>query len=80
MSETRSKATIGTSEELGIREAAELERYLEEGVAELERETDKYKEFNPENGWGSYEGLVDFVRSYIAKCREFPRATVKARR
>ena len=35
------------------------------GLAELVRSPEKYKQFNPENGWGSYEGLVRFVEGVL---------------
>lgn len=37
---------------------------LEEGLAILKEQPDKFKAYNPENGWGNYEGLVNFVEDY----------------
>ena len=40
----------------------------------------KYEKFNPKNGWGSYEGLVNFVDNYLNACYEYPSAEVKISR
>ena len=60
--------------------AAQLIPTLEAGLAKLLLCPDHFRQFNPENGWGSYEGLVDFVRSYLDACREHPAATVEVSR
>jgi hypothetical protein len=36
--------------------------------------------FNPGNGWGSYDGLVDFVYNYCNACRETPEAELRISR
>lgn len=64
-------------EELGITKAQELIAPLSEGLELLKREPERFKKFNPENGWGDYDGLVNFVTDYLAACRENPTATVK---
>lgn len=63
-------------EEIGITTAAQLIPVLEEGLRKLLADPDRYKKFSPENGWGSYEGLVRFVRGYLNACRDTPTATV----
>ena len=55
-------------EEIDIEYAGEIIRWLEEGLSMLLSDPEKYKEYNPENGWGSYEGLVQFVEEYIKAC------------
>lgn len=49
-----------------------LREYLEEGLKELRLHPEKYKKFNPENGWGSYESLVRFTESCLNACIEHP--------
>lgn len=65
-------------EEIGIQKAEQLTQPLEEGLRLLESDPQRFKEFNPPNGWGDYEGLVRFVRNYLQACREHPRADVRA--
>ena len=57
-------------EEHGIFQARTIVDYLYTGWRELSRHPEKYRKYNPENGWGSYEGLVDFVRVYHSNCME----------
>jgi hypothetical protein len=67
-------------EELGITRAAQLVEPLEKGLALLRSDPARFKVFNPENGWGDYEGLVAFVAAYLSACREWPEAEVHASR
>ncbi|MDR0605292.1 MAG: hypothetical protein LBG80_13400 [Bacteroidales bacterium] len=46
---------------------------------ELEANPDKYKAYNPPNGWGSYENFVSFCKSVLQKCSEYPDAVIEAR-
>lgn len=66
--------------EIGITRAAELIAPLEAGLAALLAEPARFKEYNPSNGWGSYEGLCDFVNEYLEACRAHPGAIVSVSR
>jgi len=63
-------------DELGIKTADELIGPLRKGLALLQGDPEKYKRYNPPNGWGDYEGLVSFVHDYLAACQEYPDAIV----
>lgn len=63
-------------EECGITKARELVAPLSAGLAALESNLAGYRALNPENGWGTYEGLVAFVREYLEACRRWPDAEV----
>jgi hypothetical protein len=67
-------------EEIGITKAVQLVEPLREGLALLLSDPERFKEFDPENKWGDYDGLVDFVRSYLAACEENQNATVEVSR
>ena len=67
-------------EEHGLYFARELAQYLEEGYMNLTSHPEVYKEYNPENGWGSYEGLVKFVYEYWQACKQYPDSEVRANR
>jgi len=67
-------------EELGITKAVQLIEPLREGLHRLKVEPNNYKELNPDNGWGDYEGLVKFVSSYLDACYDYPDADVEASR
>jgi hypothetical protein len=53
---------------------------LREGLARLKADPARYQQFNPANGWGSYEGLVGFVERYIRACEEHPDAEIRVSR
>lgn len=63
-------------DEIGITKAYALINPLTVGLALLENDPARFKKFNPENGWGTYEGLVEFVRSYLKACEENPDADI----
>jgi hypothetical protein len=67
-------------EEIGITRAKDLVEPLAAGLERLRAEPETFKAHNPPNGWGNYEGLVSFVETYLAACREYPEAGVRASR
>jgi hypothetical protein len=67
-------------DEIGVTTAHELIEPLRAGLARLESDPERFKKLNPENGWGSYEGLVNFVTEYLAACEAHPEATVRVSR
>lgn len=63
-------------EEIGIAKARQLIEPLRIGLEELLVDPAKFEQFNPENGWGSYDGLVEFVKNYLTACEKYPDADV----
>lgn len=49
---------------------------LETGIKRLESDPDYYMQWNPKNGWGNYDGLLSFAKSYLKACKEYPEATI----
>jgi len=47
---------------------------LDEGYKILISDPDHFKKFNPENGWGSYDTLCNFVYNYRNACWNEPDA------
>lgn len=64
-------------EKVIIIKAQDLIETMEKGLKELESNPVKYKEFNPDNGWGNYEGLVKFTKNYLKACKKYPKAIVE---
>jgi hypothetical protein len=64
-------------EEIDITTAEQLIEPLRAGLKRLQDNPDHYCQFNPGNGWGSYEGLVKFVEEYLAACIKWPMAEVE---
>jgi len=67
-------------EEIGITKASQLIEPLRAGLGLLLTDPERFKKFNPPNGWGDYEGLVNFVSEYLATCEENPNASVRVSR
>lgn len=63
-------------EEHGVCYAEELIEPLKGGLELLESDPERFKAFNPPNGYGSYEYLVEFVRGYLKACMMFPEARI----
>ena len=63
-------------DELEITKANQLIEPLRDGLAKLQTEPEHYKQFNPENGWGDYDGLVNFIAGYLRACEMYPEANV----
>lgn len=60
--------------------ARDLIPLLQAGLARLRGDPQRYQAFNPENGWGNYDGLVRFTADYLAACEEHPDAVVRVSR
>ncbi len=67
-------------DEIGITKAAQLIEPLRAGLSLLRATPERFKAFNPSNGWGDYYGLVEFVSSYLRACEEYPDAEVSVSR
>lgn len=67
-------------DEIGVTKAAQLIGPLADGLALLTSDPERFKVFNPPNKWGDYEGLVEFVKEYLAACIANPDADVQVSR
>jgi len=65
-------------EELNVEYARQLILPLTKGLEVLKNHPEHFRKFNPENGWGNYEGLLKFVEKYLEACIENPDAEVRA--
>lgn len=67
-------------EKVNIIYATDLVRPLTRGLELLRSDPERFKKFNPKNGWGDYEGLVNFVQDYLNACEKYPNATIEVSR
>lgn len=67
-------------EEIDIIYAHQLIEPLEKGLDLLLSDPDHFKQFNPPNGWGDYDGLVRFVTQYLSACKSHPGTRIRASR
>ena len=65
---------------VNIKYAKDLIEILSVGLHELETKPDYYKQFNPDNNWGSYDILLIFIKVYLNLCKEYPNALIQADR
>lgn len=50
---------------------------LLEAVVEMRADPARFKEFNPPNGWGDYEGALRFLEDFSVLCRRYPHFVVQ---
>lgn len=65
------------SKENGYLLAEDIIEKLELGIAELEKSPEHYKQYNPKNGWGSYDSLVYSSREILEACKKHPKADIR---
>jgi hypothetical protein len=61
----------------GWTRARDLIEPLKNGLAELQSNPEHYKQFDPPNGWGDYQLLLEVAALYLAACMKWPDATVR---
>jgi hypothetical protein len=80
LSKMADKADVGKAvwnpEELNITFAKELIPYIEDGIKRLKSDPEYYKQFNPKNGWGNYEILLEFLEEYLKALKKYPKARI----
>ncbi|MEN6532194.1 MAG: hypothetical protein ABFD89_00930 [Bryobacteraceae bacterium] len=69
---------IWQPDENGIETAADLIGPLEGGIAEMKANPERFRELNPENGWGSYDDFVPWLERLLEACREHFGAKVRS--
>lgn len=57
--------------------AKDIVSFLEKGLICLKEKPRYFENFNPSNGWGSYDFFVSFVENYLNACKEYPEAIVR---
>lgn len=67
-------------EDHGLKFARDISELLDEGWNILLADPEKYKKYNPPNGWGSYDGLCNFVYKYRNACWDNPDAELRISR
>lgn len=60
--------------------AKDLIEHLRSGIARMEDDPERFTRLNPENGWGSYETFLPWLREYLAACIKYPKARIAASR
>lgn len=63
-------------EEIGAKYAKDIIQSIEKGLIDLVLKPSKYEEYNPSNGWGSYNGFVVWVAKYLEALKECPESEI----
>lgn len=63
--------------DLAEKNAGESLPAIQRAVADMEANPARYEAMNPPNGWGNYEGALDYLRSLRDACAEHPKATIR---
>jgi hypothetical protein len=63
-------------EERQYYKAKDLITPLTRGLKKLKANPDTFKAINPDNGWGSYDDLVQFTGDYLETCKQYPEAEI----
>lgn len=67
-------------EDEGINRAEQLIAPFKKGLTLLRQEPERFKKFNPKNGWGNYDVLIQFVSDYLDACERYPSAEISVSR
>lgn len=67
-------------EQEGLKQGKDVEHLLSEGLSILLQDHLHFKQFNPINGWGSYDTLIKLVYLYRNACIEHPDAKIEVSR
>lgn len=67
-------------DEHGITTAGQVADRLSLGLADMLLRPGHYKSLNPSNGWGDYQGFVEWCEKYLSACRKYPQALVRVSR
>ena len=63
-------------EEIDIKIAKDLVQPLKAGLKLLEDDPERFRKFDPYDGWGNYDDLVEFVRLYLLACEQNPESEI----
>jgi len=64
-------------DENGFTKAEDIIPLLLKGMEVLSKDKKRLQEFNPENGWGSWDSLVNFCAKVLVGCIKNPEATIE---
>jgi len=63
-------------EDIDITVAAQLIEPLTKGLQDLKDRPEFFKQYDANNGWGTYKDFVPWVEKYLNACIENPDATI----
>lgn len=67
-------------DENGIEIAMQLIDQLEDAIKIMQKDPERFKKYDSENGWGLYEHFVPWLSDYLEACKDNPEAEVSVSR
>lgn len=67
-------------EEIGAKKAKDIIPILTDGLAMMLDEPDRFKKFNTDNEWGTYDQFVPWVEDILQACIDNPDADIRVSR
>ena len=67
-------------EEINAIKASDITPILEKGFEDMKARPEFFKNFDSENGWGTYKDFLPWVESYLRACKEYPDAIIEVSR
>lgn len=56
--------------------ASEAIDILQKGLIDMTNNSLEYEKLNPENGWGDYQGAMNYLSKLLVECRKHPHSTI----
>lgn len=67
-------------DKIGAAKANDILPILEKGYKDMEERPEYYRQFDAENGWGTYKDFMPWIKEYMEACRAYPDATIEVDR
>ena len=67
---------LGFTATLNKKLAGECIPILKKAIDTMKNDPQKFKALSPSNGWGSYEGALEFLNKIYIACNENPKCTI----
>ncbi len=67
-------------ENINVINAKDIIPVLEKGILEMKATPDRFKKFNPDNGWGCYDDFIVWLERYLNACKKYPESEIVVNR
>lgn len=64
----------------GIEVASQISPMLASAIKLMEADPAHFKKFDSDNGWGTYDQFVPWLKELLEACQEYPDATIEVSR
>jgi len=58
------------------KQAGCIAKKLRKGLEKMKAKPEKFRRLNPVNGWGDYDGAIEFLSDLTDACEKYPNATI----